>query len=375
MWLSLLLLAASADGPQFRARVEEGQAALMRKDFPGGTEEPRRGHAARASSAPAWFLLCQAYARQGKMQPAIAAAGKAGQAAGKDAAILYNLALFYLEAGHPDESIAAGRRVLDLEKSYEARNLLGRAYEAKKDWRNAIVEYEEARRLSPYSEEAIFNLAQAHLKAQDFAGAIGVLEQGRKVHDKSPQLELAAGVAYYGQRQFADAVDRFLRVMQLAPDVPQPYFFMGRVLEHAADRIPEVIERATNFERAHPESPLGYVLHARALILRSPPSAYPPEAEEAYGLLQKALSIKEDQADAHYLAGLLLDRKGDYAGAAAELERSIKLNPGDATPHFRLARVYERLGRKEEAARERGLHEQLSDEANARKPAPPKEPK
>jgi tetratricopeptide (TPR) repeat protein len=373
MLLAVLVFLVSGGGAQFKSLVEEGQTALTRNDFAAAQRSLEQATRLEPGSAPAWFLLCQAYSRQGNAKAALAAAGKASQLAGKDAAILYNVGLFYLGAGHPDDSIAAGHRALALEKSYEVRNLLARAYEAKRDWPHAIAEYEEARRVSPYSEEAIFNLAQAHLKAQDFAGAIAVLDQGRKIHDKSPQLELAAGVAYYGQRQFGNAVDRFLRVMQLAPDVPQPYFFMGRVLEHAANRIPEVIERAIHFERTHPESPLGYVLHARALILQSPPAGFPPEAEEAYKLLEKALSIKQDLPEAHYLLGLLLDRKGDHAGAATEFERSIALSPRDPAPHFRLARAYERLGRKEDAARERALHSKLSDEVDAVKPASPGE--
>src|SRR5574341_360678 len=49
------------------------------------------------------------------------------------------------------------------------------------------------------------------------------------------------------------------------------------------------------------------------------------------------------------------------------LERSIELNAKDPAPHYRLARVYYRLGRKEEAAQQRRLHEKLSEEQeNAR---------
>lgn len=367
--LAMFVFLVVAGAPPFRALVEEGQNALSRKDFIAAQRNFEQATRLQPGSAPAWFLLCQAYARQGKSKLALAAAGKASQFAGKDATILYNVALFYLEAGRPDEAISAGRRALAVEKSYEVRNLLARAYMARKDWPRAIAEYEEARRLSPYSEQAIFDLSQAHMMAQDFPGAIAVLEAGRKVHDKSPQLELALGVAYYGQRRFADAVDRFLRVMELAPAVPQPYYFIGRVLEHAADRIPEVLERAKHFEQVNPGSPLGYVLHARALILQCPPSGFPPEAEQALGLLKKALSLKEDQGEAHYLAGLILERKGDYAAAAAEYERSVALNPKDPAPHFRMARVYERLGRKEDAARERALHAKLNEESGVSRAA------
>jgi tetratricopeptide (TPR) repeat protein len=371
MWRTALILLASTGALQFQRHVEEAQTALERKDFSAAQRSLEQATRLDPKSAPAWFLLAQAYLAQGKPQAALSAAAKAGQFSGDNTTILYNLALFYLEANRPADAIAAGKRVLAREKTYEVRSLLARAYEASEDWPNAMAEYEEARRLSPYSEEAIFNLAQAHMKAQDFPRAIAVLLDGRKVFDKSPQLELALGVAYYGQRRFADAVDRFLRVMELAPGIPQPYYFMGRVIEHAVDRIPEVIARARAFEQANPQSPLGYVLHARALILEIPPSGFPPEAEEAQVLLQKALAIRDDQADAHYLLGTLLERKQDYSGAALQFETAIRLNAADPAPHFRLARVYERLGRREDAQRERALHEKLSAESGAQKPPLP----
>lgn len=364
MWATLALLVLAGASP-FRTLVEDGQNALSHNDLAAAQRNFEQAVRLQPGSAPAWFLLCQAYARQGKMKQAMVAAGRASQYAGKDASILYNVALFYLEAGRPNDALSVGRRAMKVENSYEVRTLLGRAYSAMKDWPKAIEEYEEARRLSPYSERAIFDLSQAHMMAQDFPGAIAVLEAGRKVHDKSPQLELALGVAYYGQRRFADAVDRFLRVMELAPAVPQPYYFMGRVLEHAGGRIPEVLARAKGFEEANPSSPLGYVLHARALILQCPPAGFPPEAEEALGLLKKALSLKEEQAEAHHLLGLVLERKGDHAAAAVAYERSIALSPKEPAPHFRLARVYERLGRREDAARERALHSQLNEESGA----------
>lgn len=312
--------------------------------------------------------MAQAQARQNNMKAALISADKAARFAGKDPSLLYNLALFNLEAGRMDASLSIGQRALDVEDSSDVRNLLGRAYEAKQDWKQAILQYAQARRLAPYSEEAIFRLAQAQMQSQDFPSAISTLEDGRKIFDKSPQLELALGVAYYGQRQFPNAVDRFLRVMQLAPDVPQPYYFMGRVLEHAANRIPEVLTLAAQFEKAHPQSPLGYVLHARAILLR--PSPEDPAADDALAesLLKKALIIKEDQADTHLLLGMVFERQKKMEGATGEFKRSAALNPADPAPHFRLARIYDRLGRKEDALRERALHEKLSQESGASLP-------
>jgi Flp pilus assembly protein TadD len=85
----------------------------------------------------------------------------------------------------------------------------------------------------------------------------------------------------------------------------------------------------------------------------------------AFALAQKAVSLKEDDPEAQALLGTLLERRGEFEQAAAHLERSIALNGRDPAPHFRLARVYLRLGRKEEAQKQRELHEKLSQDEKA----------
>lgn len=362
MSLPLLALLLVAAPPSFEERIREALAAMQTNHFATAQSSLEQATKLMPESAAAWFLLAQAHARQNNPIAALPAARRASQFAGKDPTLLYNLAVFFREAAQPDESIALAKRALAVENSAEVHSLLGQSYAARKDWPNAVAEFKEAVRRAPASEEPVFQLAQAYLQTQDFTSAAAILEQGRKTFDRSAQIELALGVAYYGQRRFQDAVGCYLRVMEFSPDTPQPYYFLGRILEHARDRLPAIIDHAVAFEKRRPGSPLGYVLHAKAIFLLLPASGFPEEAAQAAALLETALSIEEKQAEAHYLLGALLDRKQEYAGAAAHLERSVALNGKDPAPHFRLARIYERMGRKEAAAAERLIHERLSEQ-------------
>lgn len=367
IFLLPLLLAAAP--PTFEESVRDGMAALQRNELALARQSLETATRLAPGNAAAWFLLAQTYARQDNMMLALPAAERASRNAGKDATILYNLAVFYRDANLPDESIAHALRSLAAEDSADVRTLLGKAYARKREWTQAIAHFKAALRLAPPSEESVFNLAQACLQAQDFGAAVEVLEAGRKTFDHSPQIELALGVAYYGQRRFALAVDSYLRVMEIAPDIPQPYYFVSRILEHARDRIPQVTARAEWFEQHHSSSPLGFLLHAKALILQLPASGFPAEAQRASQLLSRALSIDEKQAEAHYLIATLFERQGDLQSALSHLQRSAALDPNAPAAHFRLARIYDRLGRKEEAAAERALHEKLSNESA--QPQPP----
>src|SRR5436190_3251149 len=100
---------------------------------------------------------------------------------------------------------------------------LGKSYEAAGQLEKAAAEYEQAIKLRPYEESYYFEAAHVYLLRQQFDPAVQILERGCKIFDKSAQLWLALGVAYYGERRFADAANGFLRTIDIAPEVQQPY--------------------------------------------------------------------------------------------------------------------------------------------------------
>lgn len=346
------------------------------------------------NNARTWVLLAQVYAKRKKAEQALAAANKAETLGADDPGVLHELAnLFvelqpdlkkaaalearyaektpedktawrraaalYLEAGLPEQAILAGRQGLANDPSPELRTILGQAYTAVQDWDNAAAQLTAALRPGHYDEEAHFRLAQMFILRRDYPRAVEVLLNARQIFGNSLPIELALGVCYYGQRQYAEAVDQFLKAIALAPDAPQAHVLLGNILEHAGDRLPEVKQRFVEFNDGNPKNALGYLLHAKVLLAQSG-AAEAPEAEKALALLKKSIALKADGAEARYLMGCVLENKRQYKAAAEELEKSIALNPQASAAHLHLAQVYERLGRTEDAARERELHQKLS---------------
>lgn len=363
--LALVLLLAP--GSDFDLRLKQGIAAYERQDyvtaqarFESCTKlDPRNGRV--------WMMLAQTYGRRKNTALAAAAATKAEKAGAADPIVLQGLSFLYSEIT-PDPARAAGYEARYAELTPSDRTSWPRAsrlYLAAHRYPEAQAAAEKALTQNPYDEDSYFNLAQVHLVRLDFPGAVTVLEDGRKSFDKSAQLELAYGVALYGQRRFPEAVTAFLRTMDLAPDVQQPYTFLGKILEHAGDRLPELVRRFTFYQQQHPDVALGYLLHGKAIAVQLPPTGYPPQAEEAQTLVEKALALDDKSAEAHYELGCLLERKRDFAAAATQLERSVALDEKLAEAHYHLARVYDRLDRREEAAAQRTLHEKLT--ANTRR--------
>jgi tetratricopeptide (TPR) repeat protein len=257
------------------------------------------------------------------------------------------------------KAVAAGEAMLANEDSAGLRNLLGKSYEAAGQSDKAILALQAAVRMSPYEEAYYADLARVLLEHQNFDTAITVLQAGRKTFDKSPQLELMLGVAFYGQRRFSDAVHAFLRTIELAPDVEQPYLFLARILEHAEARLAEVVAHFRRFAESNPASPNAHFVLGKALAVEGSDAAL---AEKS---LRRSIAINQNHWEAHFELATLLERKRDFPAAAEEFRRSAALSPRSPAPHYRLARVYDRLGRTSDAAAERALHERLLAEEKA----------
>jgi len=272
----------------------------------------------RPREASVWLALAQTYWKLHQSEPAQAAA-RSAEALTADPAILRGLAVYYSETSEEPK----------------AAELL-----------------EAAIRRSPFDEGLYFDLAQLFLKQQNFAAALETLDAGRKYFDKSAQLELAAGVAYYGLRRFPEAIDAFLRTIQLAPGVEQPYVFLGRMLDQAEGKLPAITTVLAAFAARAPESYLSNFLYGKCLVLAGDPA-------RAEALLRRSIALNDRFWESHFALGAVLEQRREFENATHEMQRAVELNPDDAASHYRLSRLYDRLGRTSEAQTQREAHARL----------------
>jgi len=385
-----------ADPANFDAHFRLGLVALNAQDLSIAVTSLNRASQLRPAHAQVWLALAQAQRRMKNKPQAAEAAAKAESLAASDPVMLHGLALFhsetgnwakaaslesryaavasgdrdalvravslYLHAGQPKPAIELAGKALAKEKRADLHNLLGKAYEADGQFDNTIVELQKAIQLAPREEAYVFDLAYVLLVHQNFDVAIQLLEPAKKIFTRSAQLELALGIANYGQRKFAEAVDAFLRTAELAPKIEQPYVFLARIISHAEGRLGEITEKFASFARANPRNYLGHFLHAKGLIAQMGPTPSVELADQAERLLKKSISLNPTFWESEFELGVLLEGKKDFSAAARHLERAIQLSPKTPAPHYRLARVYDRLGKTEVAQAERVQHEKLTAE-------------
>jgi tetratricopeptide (TPR) repeat protein len=321
--LFLLLAAPATFDETFRA----GLLALQRNDLNAAQTNLEAAAGLEPGNGRVWVALSQTYWKLKENNKANAAAAKAETLGPRDPLVLSSLAIFYTGSGQ-------ALRAADAQARY-----------------SSLVPQDAAAR--ERAESLYFDAAQPLLQQGKFAEAIAILNAATKNLKSSAQLELALGVASYALRRFDDAAEAFLRTIAIAPEIEQPYIFLGKFLDQIPLRLPELTKKFVEYETANPSKPVAYYLHAKALNAQS------AEPETAQKLLEKALQMNERDAAAHFELGTLFDRTHRYADAARELERAAELAPNDAATHYRLSRVYDRLGKSGAAQLERERHANL----------------
>jgi len=388
VWLLLLL----AQSPTYDAALRAGLEALEHSDLAGARVSLEAAAKMRPDQPQAWLGLAQTYWKLHNAELAGRAAEKAEHLAPGDPMVLQALSLFYsesgkfakaaecaagyasktnaapgayaraiqlyLQAGRPKPAIDLARSALVAENRAEVRYLLGKAYAMDGQPVESVREMRAAIQLNPYEESYYFELARDLLKHNRAQEAIQVLEDGKKVFARSEQIELTLGVAYYSMRRFPDAVEAFLRVIRIDPGVEQPYVFLGRMLDQTASQLPDVTAIFAALAKANPENSTADFLYGKAL-------AFGGKRDEAEALLRKSIGENGEFWESHFELGAVLEGKRDFAGAAKEFGRATELNPKNPGAHYRLARVYDRLGKADEAKAEHALHERLTQEENA----------
>lgn len=382
----MVLLLASA--VTFDEAYRAGLRALQQNQLVEARTNLEAAATLGASNGRVWLALAQTYWKLRENGKADEAVDRAAKLSAGDTQILKLLAVFYSETGQlpkscnaqaeytaaaprdsdavsraiecflrikqPESAIRIGTRSPGWESRADIRDLLGKAYSLNRQWELAAPQFQAAIRLNPYEEQYYFDAADSFLQQQKFEAALGVLQEGKRKFDKSAQLELALGVAYYGLRRFPEAAAAFQRTIALAPDIEQPYLFLGKMLDQIPAKIPELIRVFEAYEKAHPENYAGYLLHAKALLAR--PSDDTGVAEM---LLRKACTLNTRIAEPHFQLGVVLESKHQFEDAAKEFESAASRDSADPATHYHLARVYDRMGKSAQAKSERERHREL----------------
>lgn len=304
--------------------------------------------------------------RLGRHADAVAAYGKALQLAPNRIEIRFNLGIAQYRAGDFATAAETFKRVLEQRPDLlAARQLYGLSLvEIGRD-RDAIVQLGLTLDAAPQEVSVLYSLGLAHLRlrqkeVETMIERLNAFPAGRgAAHLLRGQMLIAAG-------EFEKALAELESAASLDTNLPRLHYSIG-LAYHQLGRNPEAL---TAFEKDLSARPSDFLTLYYIALLRE--SLGDLDAAERH--LAAALKLAPESPDAMALHGKILFKRGRAAEAVAPLEFAIKQNPTDTERRYLLARIYQQLGRREDAAREfaevqRLKAKQLEDD-RARTPKP-----
>ncbi len=369
--------------------MKQGLIALKENRLPEARASLEQATRLDPKNAIAWTSLAGVYSRLQLKSAALAAAKTAEQTGAANPVVLHALALFYsdtkdlkhaaeleeqyarisakggqalghaaalyLDAGDAQAALRVATELSEHDSSAAAKELLGRAAWAAGQPEKAIENFAAASKAEPSNGTYAFDYAQILFRKGDFGRAADVIESALAANADDVQLQLALGVARYGQRRFDDAAAAFLKTIAFDPSLPQPYEFLGKMLDQVPSRLPEITR---DYEARFKREPGNYA--ASFLLAKVRIATNADDAAEVERLLRESIIEKADFWESHFELGQELAKSRRFPEAAAEFNTAIRLNPKEPMPHYHLARVYDRLGDSEKAKTEREIHARLS---------------
>jgi tetratricopeptide (TPR) repeat protein len=275
--------------------------------------------------------------------------------------LLYNWAL----ALSRSNQTAAAAKVLDRipadQVSGQSESLAGDVDEKLGDFISAVKHYQKAAQIDP-SEANLYAVVLEFLRHWTWDAAETNAAYALQQYPASARLQLALGVAFYGDKRFPDAARVFHGLLEKDPANSMYADVLGRTCGEIAGGNPDC-DTLVIFSNQHPGNPSA-AFYAAQQILTRPHSA--ADLDEAERLLKRATSENPKLAGAWYQYGLLESERGHWPQCARMLERAIALQPDLASAHYQLANAYAHLGRDSDRKRELALFQTYSRQEKER---------
>lgn len=305
-------------------------------------------------------------ARMGKYEEAIAAYETAYRLAPHLTPILLNLGIAHYRAGQLSKAVEVFPRFLEKHPdSAQARQLYGLSLVGLERYEEAIEQLEPTRDGTPPDPAALYTLGLAYLRMGK-PGLRATLERLASFPAGLPALHLLQGQAFLRDQEFDQALEELTEAERLNPDLPRLYYALGLAHQQLGHTKKAIAAFETELRRSPRDAS---TINFLALVLEADGNL-----TEAQQRVNEALKLDPQSPEANGLSGKILFKQGKAAEALKPLEFTVSKKPNDHEQRYLLARVYQQLGRREDAAREFAEVQRLkakqleSDRARAPKP-------
>jgi tetratricopeptide (TPR) repeat protein len=260
-----------------------------------------------------------------------------------------NLGLALFKAGEMKAAIHVFEPLLktqspDSADAQRLRILVGMAHYGIGEYADAVPYLRTAMAHDPANLPYRLVLAQSCLRSKQYPCVLEVYHQILQLNAESAEADMLAGEALDEMRDPAGAIKQFRAAVKADPREPDVHFGLGYLLwtqnqfEEAAQQFKLEIDNFPNDAQA-----LAYLADSNVRLNRP---------EVARPILEKAMRLNP-QLELPYLdLGILDAAAGRKESALRDFKAALQRNPEDVQIHWRMARLYQSMGRREEAKAE-----------------------
>lgn len=262
----------------------------------------------------------------------------------------------WLYVDHTDESIArskyAAERALALQPELpEAHRAMGNFYYwGRRDYDNALRELAVAQRSQPNNSDLVNSVGFVERRQGRMEEAIKHFREVTELDPGSSNAWFSWGETLLLVRRYAEAIPVLRRGIDIAPDQPDCYSVLVRVMvnqsgdiANARGVVRQALTRLSPARFAGNFMPAAYVIAGDETLRREfealGPTDFGSDTAAAFVLRAELRRLSGDPAPARALND----------SARVVLERQVRRLPDDYGFHARLGLAYARLGRAEEA--------------------------
>jgi tetratricopeptide (TPR) repeat protein len=319
--------------------------------------ELRRAVAVNPDNFETNHELGEMYLRSGRYKEAVSALEAAYRSEPSNYGNERDLIAAYRESGAFAQAREHLRRLLAHQETAELHRLAGEVAEKAGDPLEAVGEFATAARLDP-SEESYFAWGSELLVHRAVWQAMEVFQKGSKAYPKSARMQAASGAALFAGARYDEAALRLCAASDLNPKDAEPYLFLGKIAMVAPTPLACVEQKLARFSQMEPDSAVANYLYAM-VILKGPESSDAGKADQAEGLLRRAVALDPKCADGWLQLGILAASRHDMQKAIGLYSKAIEASAESGEAHYRLGVAYDRLGDSARAKEEFRLHDEI----------------
>jgi tetratricopeptide (TPR) repeat protein len=275
--------------------------------------------------------------------------------------LTFNLALAEFKAGRLDDALDSAEGSRALHDTADLEDLLGDIQEARGDNLAAVRSYQAAVALAPNDENYRLSLAVEFIRHNNFDAARVVLKQAEELWPNSWRVQLAQGMVEYFAGSYQEASRILIRAADLAREPEAALGYLGEIqMDQASAPTPAVIRQLCGYADQHSKDGKFEYYCGGLQFRRDYGTGDKTHANEIVRRLRLAANRESNDPAPHCQLGKVYRWLEQWPEARAESESCVRMDPGSADGHYRMAQIYQHLGESERSRQEMALYKAAS---------------